>query len=379
MGDVTDEAERVSQLIGDVYDAALDPGLWPSVLEKTCRYVGGQAAALVAMGPAQSQGQFYVQWGTEPSYLESYNRTYGILNPLHVPTMVRAKVGSVLAASDLIPLDEVLASRFYKEWLAPQGILDAISATFEKSAMSYAVLALNRSARDGLVDEGTRRRMRLVAPHFQRAVGIARIIDLHRYEAAALADSLDGLAAATILVDGSGRILHANAAGDAMLAKGAVLRVAGGKLAAGDPQTDRTLHETFLNAESGDPALSAGVALRDPDGDNWIAHVLPLSAGARRKAGVNYSAAAAVFVRKAALEPPHPLETIADVYKLTTAEMRVLMGIVQIGGVPEIAPVLGIAETTVKTHLQHVFEKTGAKRQADLVKLVAAHMSPLAS
>jgi DNA-binding CsgD family transcriptional regulator len=45
--------------------------------------------------------------------------------------------------------------------------------------------------------------------------------------------------------------------------------------------------------------------------------------------------------------------------KLTPAEMRVLMMIVQIGGVPEIAPVLGISETTVKTHLQHVFEKTG--------------------
>jgi DNA-binding CsgD family transcriptional regulator len=32
----------------------------------------------------------------------------------------------------------------------------------------------------------------------------------------------------------------------------------------------------------------------------------------------------------------------------------------------------------VRTHLRHVFEKTGTNRQADLVKLVAAYMSPLA-
>jgi DNA-binding CsgD family transcriptional regulator len=32
----------------------------------------------------------------------------------------------------------------------------------------------------------------------------------------------------------------------------------------------------------------------------------------------------------------------------------------------------------VKTHLSRLFEKTGTKRQADLVKLVAAFMSPLA-
>ena len=39
------ESEQVSHLIGDIYDAALDPGLWVGTLEKTCHYVGGVAAA----------------------------------------------------------------------------------------------------------------------------------------------------------------------------------------------------------------------------------------------------------------------------------------------------------------------------------------------
>ena len=38
---------------------------------------------------------------------------------------------------------------------------------------------------------------------------------------------------------------------------------------------------------------------------------------------------------------------------------------------PEIAEALGIADGTVETHLGHLFQKTGAKHQADLVKLVA--------
>jgi len=84
-----------------------------------------------------------------------------------------------------------------------------------------------------------------------------------------------------------------------------------------------------------------------------------------------------VFVRKASLDLPSPLETIAGLFKLTPAELRVLMAIVEVGGVPEVAPVLGISETTVKTHLGRLFEKTRTKRQADLVKLVAAFMSPL--
>ena len=50
-----------------------------------------------------------------------------------------------------------------------------------------------------------------------------------------------------------------------------------------------------------------------------------------------------------------------------------LFSIIEIGGAAEVAEVLGIAEATVKTHLQHVFEKTGTGRQADLVKLVAGY------
>ena len=39
---------------------------------------------------------------------------------------------------------------------------------------------------------------------------------------------------------------------------------------------------------------------------------------------------------------------------------------------------LHVAENTVKTHLRHIFQKTGARNQVDLVKLVAGLSSPLA-
>jgi len=41
-----DEIERVSNIIGDIYDASLDPGLWPAVLESIARYVQTIAASI---------------------------------------------------------------------------------------------------------------------------------------------------------------------------------------------------------------------------------------------------------------------------------------------------------------------------------------------
>jgi DNA-binding CsgD family transcriptional regulator len=85
-----------------------------------------------------------------------------------------------------------------------------------------------------------------------------------------------------------------------------------------------------------------------------------------------------VFVRKAALETPSSLEVIGRAYKLTPMELRVLLAIVEVGGIPEVATALGVADSTIKTHVGRLFEKTGAGRQADLVKLVAGFSTPLA-
>jgi DNA-binding CsgD family transcriptional regulator len=68
---------------------------------------------------------------------------------------------------------------------------------------------------------------------------------------------------------------------------------------------------------------------------------------------------------------------IGKTFRLTPSELRVLLAIVQVGGVPEVANALGVAETTIKTHLSRLFEKTGATRQADLVKLFAGYATPL--
>jgi DNA-binding CsgD family transcriptional regulator len=108
-----------------------------------------------------------------------------------------------------------------------------------------------------------------------------------------------------------------------------------------------------------------------------IANVLPLTSGARRRAGACYAAAATVFLSKATLDLPSPPEAIATEFGLTPAELRVLFAIVEVGGVPDVAAMLGLSQQTVKTHLQRLFAKTGSARQAELVKLVAGYSNAL--
>jgi DNA-binding CsgD family transcriptional regulator len=375
-----DEAERVSQLIGDIYDASLDPALWPGVLERISGFVPGACVNLFSQDAVKHSANIHYIHGVEPAYVQSYNETYIKLNPTF-PATLFFDVGTVICQNDIMPREQFNETRFYKEWQAPQGWVDTMAAVLEKSMVSCAVLAVGRQEREGLLDEGARRRMALVAPHVRRAVLIGKVIDLHKVEAAALSDALDGLAAGMFLVDATGRIVHANASGHAMLAKGDVVHIAGLRLSSKDAKAEQALREVFAATAAGDVGIGAkgiAVPVSAAGGARHVAHVLPLTSGTRRQAGHRYAAVAAVFLQEAVVGGNTPFETITQHFKLTTAEMRVLFAIVQVGGVPDAAPVLGVSETTVKTHLQHVFEKTGTNRQADLVKLVASYVSPLA-
>jgi hypothetical protein len=43
-----EEARELSDLVGDIYDAALDRDRWFGVLESTCRYVEGVTSVLIS-------------------------------------------------------------------------------------------------------------------------------------------------------------------------------------------------------------------------------------------------------------------------------------------------------------------------------------------
>jgi DNA-binding CsgD family transcriptional regulator/PAS domain-containing protein len=373
------ETERLSALIGDIYDAALDAALWPRVLANCASFVGGPAAALFSKDAASKTGGVAYHTGIEPYYQQLYFNKYIKLDPLTVGHYF-AEIEKPVAVADILPYEEFLETRAYREWGQPQGFVDVLNVALDKTATSAAMFCVFRHQRNGPVDDEARRRTALLAPHIRRAVLIGRVIDLKKAEAASLADTLDGISAGMFLVDATGRIVHANVAGHVILDAADVLHAKGGRLAVNDPQADQLLADTIATAGSGDAALGVkGIAmpLFSRNGERHVAHVLPLTSGERRRAGVSYAAVAALFVYKAELDVPSPPEVIAKAYKLTPTELRVLLAIVEVGGVPEVAEALGIAETTVKTHLGHIYEKTGSSRQADLVKLVAEFSNPL--
>ena len=365
--------QKLPDLIEEIYDAALEPALWNNVVVSINDFVGGHACGIFSKDSSNQSGLTHYYCGADPHYIRLYSETHARFDPL----TTLPPLGKVVGIPDLVDYDEYRSGRFYQEWLRPQGCVDAANVVLEQSGRNCAVLLTVLSGAR-MIDGEMRRRIAQIVPHVQRALLINRMIDLRDSEAATFAATLDGLSAGIFLVDADCRLVHANAAGHDMLNADDVLGSIGGKLVARDVKSNRSLREVF--ADNGDAldAKGTALALTAHDGERYVMRVLPLTSAARTRIGMSYRAVAALFVRKVALDSPSG-ELVARAFELTPAELRVLLAIVEVGGVPETALALGVAETTIKTHLHRVFSKTGSSRQADLVKLAAGFSSPLAN
>jgi DNA-binding CsgD family transcriptional regulator/PAS domain-containing protein len=369
---------EIAAVIGSIYDAALDPDCWPEALERTSHFVNGGPAMLFSQDPLRRSGQLYSAWNVDARFATLYFEEILATNPL-LPLTAFVAVGDPIAISTLMPYEELQASRFYRDYMQPQGMVDIVGSVLNKSAVGHVIVGFGRDAEQGLVDVETARRIGMLAPHYCRAVSIGNLIERQRVEAETLVDVLDGLAAGVFLIDAAGQVVRVNRRGRAMLAERSVLGLARERLASNDPRTSRQLRDVLRRAAA-EPLAVAGsvVELFGAGGERYLAHVLPLSAGASDRRNAQGGPIAAVFVREAVRDAASSLETAANVFRLTPAEVRVLHALMlETKGVAAVAALTGIAVSTVKTHLSHLFQKTGTSRQSELVKLVASCSSPI--
>jgi DNA-binding CsgD family transcriptional regulator len=141
--------------------------------------------------------------------------------------------------------------------------------------------------------------------------------------------------------------------------------------------SDRDTHDLdHLVASFEDHALCCCESGADEAGDRIAIEVL--DEHERLLAGVQPAAVAAVFIGA----PPDVQEgadAVAAAFGLTPAETKVIASLFAGRTLDETAATLGITRPTAKTHLEHIFLKTGVTRQAELMRIWTGLISPTGS
>jgi len=289
-------------------------------------------------------------------------------------------VGKVVTSAMLIPDDELFESRYYQEFLKPQGIGDIIGFLVLKAKRRIGLLTAHRRAPQDRYGNAEVRLLTLLAPHVCRSVAISDALNLKTIKSEALEATLDALASGVYLTDREGRIVYINRASERQVKTGNALRIVNNRLSPIDRMARAALAKSIVEATADEAETPSGgitVALPGADDTGLVATVLPLNRGERRSLCGSFAATAAIFVQDPVVVPPLPGEAFASLYGLTGSELRVLLAMAPGLGVKAAAEILGIGDTTAKTHLQNIYAKTGTSKQTELMHLFMSSAPPV--
>ena len=223
-------------LVGAVYDAALDADLWPDVLNRIGDAVGGPQVVFGIYDPANGLVDMHAP-RTDPDMMASLV-DWAPSNPA-LPCIASHPPGEVFNGADVIPPDEFTDTAFYQEWWRPAGFsTDPLVAN-----LSADRGASGHFASHGLLpfDFSQKRTFAALAQHLVRAVALQR--RLHRLtitNESALA-SLDELQQGLLLVDADIRPVFVNRAARALLGARDGMRLEAGTVSASDVDEGRML------------------------------------------------------------------------------------------------------------------------------------------
>lgn len=361
-------------LIGSIYDSAIEDGTWENVLGDICAAFDATAGGLSCYDFSRMKGFIRSSINIGDEYCRSYNLELCKKNPwMHSPSAYRQ--GAISTGEELFPTERLVTTEFYDKFLRPQGFLHRLCGVFAQHGPITEFVVLLRPAEATPFDKSDKGLLGEVLPHLVRSWEIRDRLSQDREERQNLFEVLDHLPVACLLVNRGGQVRFINASAEHLLARRDGLMVAGGCLTAAT--TRDTVRLRRIIAES---AVSKK-AFREPlSGEHTI-----LSRGSDRPPLVciifpihrtelddvhRRDRAVAILVKDPDYDNLGSLDDFAGAYGLTPAEARLIALLTGGLGLNQAANRLGITKNTARTHMRSIYSKVGAHRQADLVRLL---------
>ena len=374
-------AQELSELIGLIYDAAIEPSRWPLAMEAIRTGLDFANSTFNLQLLPSGDVVINVTSNIPPPYValmadagpdvvelwggEQVMRTWPLCEPA-IWTRVNPRFHP-----------KTTTNRYYLDFAKPQGIVDTLAVGLARDARALGSIAFGRHESAGPIGEPEIEAARLLVPHLQRAATINRLLDVAALARATFAAVLDTLTVPIVLASASLRIAHANPAARRLLDRGDLIHARGGVLGSVTTGASSALAAAISHADHDESAIGRrglGIPVRRPDGSSAALHVLPLRRG---RAALDTGAVAAVFVAQVDTPLVAPTEVVAALFDLTPAEARVFGRIAACSTVEETADALGVERSTVKTHLLRLYAKIGVRRQAELVQVAASLAVPV--
>ncbi|MCR8723599.1 helix-turn-helix transcriptional regulator [Frigidibacter sp. ROC022] len=370
------------EIVGDIYRVAMPGEGWEQALEDLADMAGAGGVSLVLAIPRLHMVSV-VSPRSDPEVIDDFCRFWH-RKDITRNAMLAAPERQLMSLKD-IGRERFLKSEFYNEfWKGSGHTAERLAANLVNREGRFASIGLHARRQDEDISPDMWDAFLAMIPHLQRAVEIRcqlRQAELERQLAQQVAQ-VEGKGKAALLVGAGGHLLASNAAAEGLFSRGDAIGVRHGLLTCRTPAETERLTRLIENcgADAGMRRRGGSLNLRTESGGTLQIRVLPAPPGSLSPDFGDLlmpGAVALVLIDDPAARMAEALVFLRDRFGLTPAESRVALELLRGDGRNAVAQRLGISPATVRSHMMHLFEKTGMTRQAELVRLLALEGLPL--
>ena len=369
------EQSAFERIVASLHDAMLDDSHWPAtsaLIDEACDLTGN--ALMVGEGPPDDirvtfVGLYY-RGQRRPDLEREYLDVYHPINE-GIPRLRQLPDGHLVPIKDLYTAEELHTSRTYNEALRRGQYQQGLNVRLAGPGGS----PMTWSLADPIASEGWGSSqiamVRRLTPHIRQFIRVRQALVRAQARDTTVTALLDNPRIGVVHLDRRGRILAANDRARGLLRHGEELSDADGVLQARAPDDQGRLARLVAEAlpTSGAVPVSGSMQLGRVSGlPPFVVHIKPVGVpqpdyGAR-------PVAALVLIVEPGRHPRLDSALVARTLRLTPAESQVAALLADGKTVRDIALATGRRESTIRSHVKHMFAKHGLSRQADLVRLV---------
>ena len=366
--------DRDHQLIERIYDAALRPEAWQGVVQRLSELFGGSAVLLGFFQPGESGFAVRFAVGLREELLDDY-----LEHLMNLPWSTRAMrqlVDRLAPISETFPQVDLEKTTLYTDWLKPQGLaaIWPIGHTLvDEAGEPVGGLVIFRLEGQEPFGPAELAAILPFLPHLRRALHLHLALHGARSVQHAVAEALNRLSTGALLLNRRREVVLRNHGADRIASQDDGFRVDRNGPCATDARENAVLQKLIADAmdaqRQGALAGTGFLSISRPSGRRPFAvMVTPLLAGLG--GGVVSDAVVALFVSDPDAGRVSEAEVLAQLYGLTHSEAE-LVRLLALGfSLEDAAARRGVSVNTARSHLKHVFAKTGTSRQGELVRLV---------
>ena len=369
------EREAFERIVASLHETALDRERWSSttgLIDEALRTHGSCMA--FGEGFSDEDVRIYFAWcimrgQRHPELERAYFEDYYSLDE-RVPRLRRLPDSRLVHCTELYSEEELKTSAAYNELWARHHGGNAINVRLDGPDGTRIVWVVNDPLDGDAWSSAQLDSIRYLLPHIRQTVRVQEALAGAGALGASLAKLLDTTGLGIVQLDARARIAAANDRARDLLRGGEALLDELGFLHARNPEDDAELQRLLGRAlpPYGAQGVGGSTMLRRPPAPPLLLHVNPV--GPREADARVWPVAALVLVIDPASRTRIDPAVVAAALGLTRMESRVAVLLAEGLSIREAAALTGRGESTIRTHLKHIFTKHGLSRQTELVRLV---------